>query len=311
MRPLLTAALALALVGEARAAPCGPAAELLGPPELVQAVSEGLLARGMRAPAPGCPATRVRLGRHGRQIVVAELGEGAPRERLVADAETAASLIESFTRSDISAPLLGGRTIIVDHPPAPAPAAAPARASSVVVAAAVEAAVGFDASLWIGASLRGCGRLGPVCLGVLLRAAGDVAPPALAGYAVERLAADFLASLSVPLRRRRLLLSPSVGVGGGLLWTQITGDILAGSKAGGGFRAELGLGLGVLLARELSLDLALSLAAALPPGGGDLLATPYVDVRMGRGRDDPMTIAAPGGPYGLLRLGVGLRWGGT
>lgn len=297
---LLLAVGLLASPAPARAA-CDPAVRLVGPTELRAALRERLLRRGIPDAVPGCVAVPVEISREGDALTLTQLQDGTRRQ--VHDLETAATLVESWLRGDISAPLLDGRTLIVT--PAGRP---PSTSGRVQFAALAEAAVAVDRSVWLGGALRGCARVHRFCLGATLRAAGDLAPPATTGYTTQRLEVAALAGAALVLPvRGRVVLRPALGVGPGLQWTDLHGDPLAGSAVAWGLRAELGLGLSVRLVKELAADFALSLGAAYPAAPSSVLVTAYRDVH--EGSDDPRSISLGAGPWGLLRAGLGLRWG--
>ena len=84
---------------------CPPSVALSGDDALVRTVGDLLAARGITAPTTRCPAVRARVERRGAQLVVDGDGpDGARIERAVGEPATAASVIESWARSDVAAP---------------------------------------------------------------------------------------------------------------------------------------------------------------------------------------------------------------
>jgi len=127
MDPVTVAFLAGALLATplgamgATGAPCGPSASLVGEAGPVATVGAALRQRGVQSARPvGCSQLRVAIARCDAGLKVDLIGpSGSVTERVVATADTAATLIESWVRTDIAAPLLAARS--VDDPPAPAP----------------------------------------------------------------------------------------------------------------------------------------------------------------------------------------------
>src|SRR5690349_2721004 len=122
----LVPAIALwAVVGVAppcQAAPsdCRPVVALEGPADLVVVVGRMLQDHGVGGlPVPGCPLVRAHVTRDGTRVQVTILEVQQPHSQREFDGEDqAASFIESWTRNDITAPLLVGTAVPVP-PPAP------------------------------------------------------------------------------------------------------------------------------------------------------------------------------------------------
>lgn len=165
-----------------------------------------------------------------------EDGFGRINERLAGDAETAASLIESWVLdedADLLAPRLVS-TLVPAAAAAPSSTAAEVQASAPAAAPPVlaplrwrlfgvgEASVGTEPATWLGGSATGCHHAGPVCLGARARMGrareGQLDP--LFDAALEQTAVDALAIAAVPLTRGRLTLLPLIGLGVG--WTRST-----------------------------------------------------------------------------------------
>ncbi len=293
----------------AQAATCRPAVTLEGEAELVGSVAQALQQRGIDTVAgPGCPLLRARVERRGSWLSVSISEEVRHAERLLASAEGAATLIESFARSDISAPLLLGHPVAgMEKSPAP-PAVAPLLAVSPPAAPSpgavrytagllLEAAGGNDGSFWLGASVHLCARIGRFCLGALARVAAQV-PELISGFdQILRLSTEALLLAELPLRLGRVTLLPGLGFGVGWLYS---GASVSGVANSGGLRAEARLVAGVPLHRGLTLDLGLVLSGAFP--GNNNFATDPGDP------DHDHGVLLPAAPFGFLRGVVGLSF---
>jgi hypothetical protein len=285
--------------------------QLEGEPQLTAQLGQTLLRRSVATQAPaGCPLLHARLSRsHGGIVVSVHQGRGES-ERLVGDLTVAAALIESWVRSDISSPLLlapellAAPAAIAPPPPPVAVAVAPRPRFSATVL--FEPGVDKDGTAWLGGSLHGCAPVGPLCLGVVLRLAGDLPLALPSGLSDHRVLVDALGSLSWPLRWRRLTLSPGLGIGAGWVHhsirqsppTKRDSDDLAPTAVqavanDGGLRVELGLRLALRLRAGLGLAAGLAFDAALLDSPGAPLGT---------GESLPMT------PWATLRGGLGLCW---
>jgi hypothetical protein len=91
---------------------CAAAVVVGGDEDAVAALAPRLGARGISTIVPdGCAAARARVERTDEGLVLRfEDPAGRRFERTVAGAEAAAALVESWVRSDLTAPLLAGRT---------------------------------------------------------------------------------------------------------------------------------------------------------------------------------------------------------
>ncbi|MFO0579053.1 MAG: hypothetical protein U1A78_34045 [Polyangia bacterium] len=297
---------------------CTPQVQLAGDPTLRAALSEALSQRAIRtAVVRDCPTLRAEVTRHDGLVKVV-LQEDVPREeRLVADLHTVVALIETWLRSDISAPLLSA---LLAPPPelgvATAPRARPDGAAAkhrlpVRLELTPEVGVDTKAEPWFGGALRGCIQVGPLCLGALFRAAGDLPSVDGAGVRWQRLVTDVLVTAEWPLRAGRFTFSPGLGLGAGWVRNQISippeppepQEQEAGAQAipltlnDGGMRAEARALIAVDLYRGLSLALSVSAQAAFLDGS----PTP---VRIG----EHSTFLSDVLPWGALRGGLGLRW---
>lgn len=118
---------AACLLGVPRAAAaddvhCSPAAIVSGDQALITEVEDALLADGIDvAPPASCPSVSASLRtKEGNVLVEVTDASGRASQRIVANAGEAATVIESWARSDLDNDLLAGFTIEVPVPP-PAP----------------------------------------------------------------------------------------------------------------------------------------------------------------------------------------------
>jgi len=277
--------------------PCPPSARLEGDAELVQQIQPRLTRRGVRTQSSKrCSAVKVTVGRAGEKLLISiEDRYGRKSERSVADAEAAATVIESWARSDLNAGLLAGWSY---EPPAapvvkPLPAqtvAAPAPAARGLASLAIagETSLGFDGSLWLGAGLSGCLGLGRFCLGTSARL--------LAGTATSTsLGVDLLATVELPVKLGRAVLVPGLGLGGG--WITIGQSTGQNNQeiSNFGLRADVHASLSYPLGHGVSLHI--GVAADVSAQAAD--APQNQDMNQ-----------IPGEPSGYLRGLLGLRLGG-
>ncbi|MDJ0761850.1 MAG: hypothetical protein QNJ97_02580 [Myxococcota bacterium] len=204
---------------------------------MAASVQHALLDRGIvSSGSEGCPPVTAGVDPHEDGIFLrVEDPHGRTSERVVADAGTAVSIIESWARSDLSDPLMAS-LLPVAGPPAPAPAPTPAVAAASTVGTWAfllgidgAASYGVDGSTWFGGGLSGCGRVGPLCLGAMARAAYDTS---LTGDSrlmnTRRFGIDLLITVDLPLKWGSIALIPGIGVGGG--WLRITRDIYVATE---------------------------------------------------------------------------------
>ena len=203
-------------------AECEPTAVPLGDAALVSSIVARLAANGVATtPAEGCPSVRVKVERRGEQVHL-EMTDSFARtaRREVRDVATAAAIIESWTLQEIEQ---GGL------PPLAPPGVAATRSvtapvavtaiSRIGIAATFESSVADNGSLWMGGTLTGCARLGPMCVGGVLRGARDThASGDTSGdspHHGDELHA--MATVSLPRQLGSFVVSPGIGVGYGHL----------------------------------------------------------------------------------------------
>jgi hypothetical protein len=229
-------------------------AVLEGDRELVDSTSRSLSRRGVATtPTAACPSARARLDRRGSAIAVTVIDpDGRRSERVLADLDAAASLIESWARQDLNAGLLFGWT--VDAPPAAPPIAIVAvppapvrRAPRVLLVAAGELGRDFDDASWTGGRAHACVRVGVVCLGAIGRIAN----------AAPRRNVELIGAIDLPIALgRRVVLAPGAGLGTGWFTTEV-GDARERVTANS-LRVDGHLSAAVLLGARISLHAGLS-----------------------------------------------------
>jgi hypothetical protein len=276
----------------ARAAPCPPAVALSGEDGLVRAVREQLGARGIAPETPRCPAVRARIERRGALVVVGVDGpDGAPVERSVSGVATAATVIESWTRSDLAAPLLATRAV-----PASTPAASPPAARGIQLFAAEETSVASDGSVWQGMQLEACIMMGPICVAARLHGGKVISRPDGWGD-FRRNGAEVYVGVDVPLALGRTRLTPGAAIGYGAMFTRHHNDGAGMGVETGGPRAEVHAALSLPLTAHLALDVVATGALTSPTRMETVGET-----------TDPVLVF-PDEPRALLRIAVGLRYG--
>jgi hypothetical protein len=269
---------------------------LEGDPELVATVAEDLGRRGVATAAPGDEAIHVSLAREEDGILLGLRDqEGREAERRVATAGTAAALIESWARPGIAEPLLDRRPPVTPPPPAPpAVLAAPAppaesNARWTPTLRLDAETTGGQSSLWMGAAVGVCGRIGPLCVGGEARLAHQISrghsSPSLSDAWREPapesdLQTLLLTELPISLGRPVLVLGAGIGLG----WRH------DGDEGKLGIRQELRATLAVPLWSRLAVDVGMTAGVGPRPAE--------------EGNPEERWV-----PRGQLRFGVGLRWG--
>jgi hypothetical protein len=289
----------------ARAEACPPAVALTGDDALAKAVRDLLVRRGINDETPTCPAVHARIERRGPLLVVGTEGAGgAPVERVVAELATAATVIESWTRSDLAAPLLAVRPVpAISEPmnadraePAPAVASPPA-ARGIQLFAAPEMSIASDGTVWQGLQLGACIMVGPICGAARLHGGKVVSRPD--GWDdFARAGVEAYIGVDVPLAIGRTRLTPGFAAGYGSMFThKKSSDERMGIEISGP-RAEVHVDLSIPLSAHIAIDFvttgALTQAAKMEPHGGATadLASEFPDE-----------------PRALVRLAVGVRYG--
>jgi|JI10StandDraft_1071094.scaffolds.fasta_scaffold291521_2 hypothetical protein len=297
-RALAVLAVLAAPVGVAAAAPCGPAATIAGEPSLVAAIAPILAARALTDGAPECPTLAVTVSARDGAVVVAFEHRGQRLERAVADAATAATVIESFVRGDVAAPLLAPRMAPPREPGAGEPPASLAPPAPVGTRGRVHLFLGPDAALardgtrWLGAQIGACITLGPVCAAVRHRLAQVVSGPGEWEHSLDRRAIELLVGIDVPLTIGSVHVTPGFAGGIGQIDTR---DRARGIRVEtGGLRADVHATIGFALTRRWAIELA---------AAGVLTQATHVENLEGKSE-------LPREARLLGHLGVGVRYGG-
>lgn len=204
-------------------AECKPTAVPHGDPALVQTLTQRLVANGIETTSSGdCPVVRVQVDQRGPQVHL-RVTDAYERlgERDVQDIATAAAIIESWTLQEIEA---GSGP--VDEQAVGAPASsigvrAAEAAAATGFAVSMRSAVADDASTWLGGSVSACVRIGWACAGATVRGAKDIeatGPTSSDHHSVLQI--DTLATIEVPRRLGRFVVSPGADIG--YAWQRIT-----------------------------------------------------------------------------------------
>jgi len=300
---VVTFTLALLLAAHAARGSCPPAAALTGDADAVRAVRDQLDARGIADETPRCPVVRARIDRRGGLLVVGieRPAGGAPAgsaiERSVGEPATAATVIESWVRSDLAAPLLEVRAVPAREVDPAAPGGSPTAARGIQLFAAVETSVASDRTVWQGVQLGACIMLGPICGAARLHGGKVVGRPA--GWdRFARKGGELYVGVDVPIAFGRIRLTPGFAAGYGMMLTHYVGDSDETGVEISGPRAEAHVALAIPLTSHIALDL--STTAELTQATG--MET--------HGSAPDAAIAFPDEPRALFRLAVGVRYGG-
>jgi len=287
-------------------------------------VARELRERGIStAPTPGCPfvSAHISESQGGLGLVIVD-ASGRTSARRVNGALAAATLIESWARTDLNAALLptervapaepasprwsatAERPVLADSDPRlamPASSSEPAVGWKISMSADAETSLATDGSLWLGVAAGLCFRVGPACAGAIIRVSSD---SGASGESREmqtgRLGTDVLLGAALPIQRGRLTLLPGVAFGVGWLRTTalsappVPGETDGVDVDGGGLRASASMRLSVAVYRSVAFDF--GVAADLSP-----------IAHTGEFTESSHLLA--GEPRGFLRGGVGLRVG--
>jgi hypothetical protein len=289
----------------AAAEPCAPAATLSGDPALVASVGQALAADGVAAPTEGCPAVLASVKSQGGAIDVTIDHEGASVDRVVDAPALAATVIESWARTDVDAPLLAARpappppVVVataapvpqVDAPPRVVVVAAPP-VRGIHLVADVETSLASDRTTWFGPSVGACVGLGPMCAAVRVRFASVIEGPDTWNDQLQRRGAEVLVGGDLPFSRGRTTITPGIAMGLGWEHTHVDGAGWHTGSETGGLRAEVHGGVSYRVWGRLALDLSLAI---------ELTQATHVE------SDTTMPIPDEARMFG--RVGVGVRWG--
>jgi hypothetical protein len=210
--------IAAAILAAPGASACPPTVRLTGDTELSAELASVLSRRGI-ATNGDCPALPVIVEKRGKTTVVSQ-GDADERvdSREVTDVRTAATVIESWVRTDLEAPLLGHRPVTDLESPDRIVAAPPPKRSAhpIQVYALGETSLASDHTTGLGALVGGCLVVGPACLGGRFRFTNVEEGPSEWEAVMDREAVDALLDVdfSKPVGNLRL----SAGAGLGLGW---------------------------------------------------------------------------------------------
>ncbi len=277
-----------------RAEACPPAVSLTGDETLVIAVRDLLGARGITDATPRCPAVHASVEHEGDAVIVGIDGpDGVPVVRTVNEVATAATVIESWTRTDVAAPLLASHAL----PPDDARDLPRVRSSSMIgrnlqIFGAAETSIASDQTGWLGATVGMCINLDPICLATRLRFASVAAGPAQ-WDGLERHNKDILVGLDIPIAVHGMTLSPGFAAGIGSMHTHMPGMPM-GTETGG-LRAEIHTTLSIPLTSRIAIDLSLT---------ADMTQATHIEIEV------TPSVPFPDEPRALVRFGAGVRYGG-
>jgi hypothetical protein len=208
---------------------------------------------------------------------------GRKSERRISDAETAASLIESWLAPEAeTAPVAAERPAVAGAQAADETeirAAKPtAAAAAWRISGAAELATSGQESLWYGGSVTACGAVGPLCLGGRLRIAHDDRFFDLDHDTGDRSAIELLALAAWPLAAHGVTLTPLLGFGVGRLHADnpklIDGEADLPGGEDIGLRLEAAASAGLSLSGHLTLVGELGAAHAWSLESGTNLGSP-------------------------------------
>jgi hypothetical protein len=300
-RTLIRAACGLVPLWSAAVWACPPTVRLDGDPDLTRAIGASLIERGISTDGTSCPAMEIRVARRAGAIVVSNGSADGPAEREVSDVRTAATVIESWVRTDVEEPLLSSRrmaeergsdaapTTVASRPLAPPLSPTPALGLRAFTTA--ETSFGSDQTTWLGAQIGACIMMGPFCGGARIRFATVVDGPGLWQGQWDRHAVEVLLGLDWPLSVRSLTLAPGAAIGAG--WTHTHEEGTSGGAQTAGVRAEAHLSLSYPVSQKLAVE-----------------STIALDFMQALDRDMSSVVPLPGDPHLLGRIGVGVRFGG-
>jgi hypothetical protein len=250
------------------AATCPHAATVLGAARITEPVRAILRAHDVSTGDGECKETAARV----QAWLIAEPGArgyvlriqdpfGRKSERRISDAETAASLIESWLAPEAeTAPVVAKRPAMAHAQVADQTetrAAKPPAGGGWRISGAAEIGISGGDSLWYGGSVTACGPVGALCLGGRLRMVHDDNFFDLDHDSGSRSAVELLALAAWPLAVHGVKLMPLLGFGVGRLHADnpILNDGEADMPGGDdfGLRLEAAASAGLSLSGHLTL----------------------------------------------------------
>jgi hypothetical protein len=284
-------------VGVGRSAgACPPSVRLSGDKVLIGQVTAALVARGIALEVPGCSSIAIELERRGAATVVSRsTPEAGAAEQTVTNPRTAATVIESWVRTDVDEPLLE-RGRVDDEEPTDATSVAVAGSErapglGLEVFAAAQTGVASDRTASVGAQFGACVRLGLFCVGGRGRVSTVTEGPAGWEQVMERELVDALASVDLPVRVGRFGVTPGLGVGAGWFHTHEEGAETGKSTVG--LREDAHVALSLPLSQRIAVEVSVSLGLAQGVRG-----------------ESTSNVPLPSEPHLLADLGAGFRFEG-
>ncbi len=288
------------------AAACPPAALLSGDPVLVRALEALLVQRGVETSVtPGCAAVSVEIQPRGGAIALVRdaADPGPPQEHVVTRLESAATVIESWTHSELLDDPRFARPVVAlaaEARPEPATVVStvtvrpplpirPMRAMQVF--GAFETSIADDRTSWVGAMVGVCIRVGALCASARARFAAVTDGDGAWAHA-ERHGEDILLGGDVPLQLAGMPFAFGFGAGFGAMHTGMwNGSRNRGSQTFG-LRGDVHLAWLIPLGHRLAVDVSASV---------DVAQVTDVESSIAEFANEPRLLG---------RLAAGLRFGG-
>ena len=268
----------------ASAAACPPVAIVQGPADVVAPIRAILHTRGVASDPTACSAevvhASVTAGAGSKAFILhIEDAFGRTSDHRVSDAETAASLIESWALPE-EEHLPSPRPLTPSVGQEPALVRAGVATSSVPwrLLGALEVGGSGDGAWWSGAMVSGCRRIASACVGARARVARDDMIETHDRGDVTRTETELLILAGRPFIGRKLTATPMMGLGVG--WTHFEAvppgtDLDAVPSEDLGVRLEAGASTSMPVSAHLSLvgEVSVSrgwslLSSAVPVAGG-------------------------------------------
>jgi hypothetical protein len=288
---------------------CRPAVVVYGEPKLIKNIKVLLKKRGIEdTQVLKCPTILAKVERKDDKLVLwMQDSYGRTSERPISDAQSAATLLESWARTDLTDPLWA-----IDSAPEE-PTTAPSSATVVIpqkkarvyaddpgptkedetpfsdeprykwwqtpdrgfvrlgdgLSVATEFSRGLDGTNAVGAKVTGCKLVGPICLGTLARA-GTLTGP-------NQVYADVEGTFNIPMKFRQIWVTPGLGAGVGWmrkdsLFTDLflVKDTLQTTiNSSGGLRAEFLLHIVTPISPEFLFEIGGAFSQVITRGSGD------------------------------------------
>lgn len=257
----------------------------------------GARAAGAGVVVAGVPAPGAAVARPGAHAGAATAVTTLVIERTVGEPATAATVIESWARTDVAAPLLEARAVPPGEAESAAPAAPSPAARGIQLFAAAETSFASDRTVWEGMQLGACVMLGPICGAARVHGGKVIASPDGWGRFVRK-GAEVYGGIDIPIALGRNHLTPGFAAGYGTMLTHHIGD---GEKTGieiSGPRAEVHIAFTIPLTPHVAIDLATT---------AELTQATGMETHGSVATSD--AVVFPDEPRALFRIAVGVRYG--